>query len=240
VARDALGAGDQLAVDDQEAVIKALEEGLDEDGAGVLGGLLKGGGDGLGGGEVDGDAAAMVGVEGLDDDGVAERLGGEDGLGGGADHLLARHGEAEVAEDPVGHVLVRGDLDGDVAGLGGDRRLDPLLVAAVAELNERVGAEAQPGDVALLGGADEGGGGGAELALLGEGDELVEAGAEVELRGGGGARGAEIGGEEGVEEVAREIAGGLADLLLFILKDDVVLALSAGPAGLAEADLRAS
>jgi hypothetical protein len=115
-----LAHGDQLAVDDQEAVVEALEEGLDDDGVGVLWAFSKAARDGLGGGEVDGDAAAVVGVEGLDDDGVAEALGGDGRPRGVADHLLARHGEAEVAEDPVGLLLVGGDLDGDVAGLGGD------------------------------------------------------------------------------------------------------------------------
>ena len=40
-----------------------------------------------------------------------------------------------VGEDAVGLLLVGSELDGDVTGLAGDRGLDALLVAAVAELD---------------------------------------------------------------------------------------------------------
>jgi hypothetical protein len=242
VARHALGDGDHAAADDEDAVVEAGDVVLDDDGARVLLGLLERGSDGLGGLEVDRDAAAMVGVERLDDDGVPEALGGGHGPFGGADDLLARDRQAEVPEDLVGLLLVGGDADGDVAGLGGDRRLDPLLVAPVAELHQRLIIEADPGNVALLGGAHERAGRGPELAALGEGDQVVEALAEVEVGRDLRARAGEDGHvrrQQRVQQVEREVAGGLADALLLVLVDDEVLPGVAGAAGLAERDLGA-
>jgi hypothetical protein len=152
--------------------------------------------------------------------------------------VLARHGQAEVAEDAVGLLLVGRDLDRDVPRLRGDGRPDALLVAAVAELHERLVVEADPRDVAPLGGADQRARRRAELPALGEGDQLVERLLEVEARGHEGA-GREVRREQRVQQVEREVAGGLADALLLVLVDDEVLALRAGPAGLAEGDLGA-
>jgi hypothetical protein len=119
--------------DDEHAVVEAGQEGLDEHAPAVLARLLEGHGDLLVGGQVDRHAAAVVGVERLDHDGVAQAPGGARLVGAVA---AARHGQAEVAEDLVRLLLVRGDLDGDVARLAGDRGLDALLVLAVAELDE--------------------------------------------------------------------------------------------------------
>jgi hypothetical protein len=82
------------------------------------------------------DAAAVVGVQRLYHHRPADPQRRLHRLLGRVDDLLAGHRQAEVAEDAVGLLLVGGDLDRDVAGLRGDGGLDPLLVAAVAELDQ--------------------------------------------------------------------------------------------------------
>ena len=237
VAGDALGHGDELAVHHQHAVVVALEEGLDEDGAGVLAGLVEGDGDVGGAADAERHAAAVVGVEGLQDQRIAEPVGGAHRLLRRADHALARHRQAQVAEDLVGLLLVRRDLDGDVARLRGDGGLDALLVTAVAELHQAAVVQAQPGDAARLGGADQRAGRRAELPALGEGDEVVEMRLEVERLV---AARPELGREEVLDEPERQLPRGLADALLLVLVDHVVQAGLAGPARLAEAHLGAA
>ena len=171
----ALGHRHQLAADDEHAVVEPGEEVLDDHAAGVLAGLLEGGAHLVSGLQIERDAATVVRVERLDDDRIPEALGSGGGGLGGAHHALARHGQAELAEDAVRLLLVGGDLDRDVARLRGDGGLDALLVLAVTELHEAVVVEAHPGDVAGLGGADERAGGGPELTALREVDELPRA-----------------------------------------------------------------
>ena len=177
----ALGDRDELAVDDEHAVIEAGEEVLDDDAARVLARLLERGAHLVAVLQIERDAAAVVGVERLHDDrdsrGARRRVAAASAV---AHDALARHRQAEVAEDAVGLLLVGGDLDGDVARLGGDRGLDALLVLAVTELHEAVVVEAHPRDVARLGGAHERARRRAELAALREVDELDELVCEVE------------------------------------------------------------
>ena len=133
--------------------------------------------------EVERDAAPVVRVERLHDDRDIRAARPRAAAASAVRTTRWRgHGQAEVAEDAVRLFLVGGDLDGDVARLGRDRRLDALLVLAVAELHEAVVVQAQPRDVALLGGAHERAGRRAELTALREVDELDELGLEVERR----------------------------------------------------------
>ena len=162
---------------------------------------------------------------GLTTTGIADPLGGLDGVVGAAHPLLPGHGQPEVREDLVGQPLVRGDLDRGVAGLAGDRRLDAALVLAVAELHERALVQADPGHVPLLGGAHQGGRRGAEGAALGEADEILQLGLEVV---GPGQVGLALGRQQVADEAQAQLGGLQPHRLLLVAVDDVVLAPAAG------------
>ena len=86
--------------------------------------------------QVQRDAPAVVAVERLDDARVAQAAGRGDGLVLGLHHLRARHREARRIEEAVGQLLVRRDVHRDAARPAGHRGADPLLVDALAELDE--------------------------------------------------------------------------------------------------------
>ena len=94
------------------------------------------------------DAAAVVAVERLDDAREADPAGGVDGRLLGVDDRALRDGQAGRVEQPVGQALVARDVDADRRCLRRHRRPDPLLVDALAELDERVAVEADERDVA--------------------------------------------------------------------------------------------
>ena len=154
------------------------------------------------------------------------------------DHALLGHGQAEVAQEPDGLLLVRGELDRDVRRRAGDRGLDALLEAPVAELDQALAVQPQPGDVALLGRGHQRGRARAQRLALGEADEAVAAALEVEMLGVEIGR-AQLGRQEGMEQLQAELARLQADLRLLVLVDDEVLAGLAGATGLAEGDRRA-
>ena len=87
-------------------------------------------------GEPDRDTAAVVGVERLGHDREADVVRRLDGVLGPVDQPLLGDRQAERLEQHPGVLLVARDLDGDVPGLPRHRRLDALLVAAVAELDQ--------------------------------------------------------------------------------------------------------
>ena len=238
VAGHALGGGDQLAVDHQQAMVEAFEEALDQHGAAVLAGGGEGRLDLLLVHQADADAAAMIGVERLDHDREADAPGGRGRVLGVVDHALLGHGQAEIAQQPDGLLLVRGELDRDVRRRAGDRGLDPLLEAAVAELDQALAVQPQPGDVALLGRRHQGRRARAQRLALGEADEAVAAALEVEMLGVEVGR-AQLRRQEGVEQLEAELARLQADLRLLVLVDDEVLAGLARAPGLAEGDGRA-
>ena len=103
------------------------------------------------GGEVHRDAAAVVAVDRLHHHREADVVRGVDRVLGVAHVELPRHRQAEVGEQPGAELLVRGDLDGGVRGLAGQRRLDALLVLALADLDQAGVVQPHPGDVARLG-----------------------------------------------------------------------------------------
>ena len=115
----------------------------------------------------------------------------------------------------------------------GDRRLDPLLVAAVAELDQALLVEPDPRDPALLGGPDERHRARPERPALGEADELVALGREVEVAGNR-ALGPELRRQQRVEQGDAEPSGLEAHVLLLVLVDHVVVAGGPGAARLAE------
>ena len=216
VAGNAVGGGDELAVDDEEAVVVAQDHALDDDARALVDGALEGVGDLGVGGEVHRDAAAVVAVDRLHHHRVADGVGGVDGVLGVADVVLARDRQAEVGEEAGAELLVGGDLDGGVRGLAGQRRLDALLVLALADLDEAGVVEAHPGDVAGLGRADEGEGGGAEGAAAGEMVEVVDRLGDVGAL-------AVARGDELEDDGAGDLAGLEADLLGFVAVEDLDL-----------------
>ena len=148
--RDALGDRGDLAADHEAAVVVARDVALDDEvaAAALAAGALEGGADGLLGPEVEVDAAAVVAVERLDDAREADPERGLDGRVLGVDDLALRDGQAGRVEEPVRQALVARDVDGDPRRLRGHRRPDPLLVDALAELDERVAVEPDVRDVA--------------------------------------------------------------------------------------------
>ena len=235
VGRDTFGNGNDFVVDDEDAVVLARDEGLDDDAA--VAAFLLGDGkrleDGLVIREVDHHAAAVVAIEGLGDDGIAEAAGLPDGVLGAADNDRPRHGDANFLQHAVGEFFVAGHLDGDVGGLAGDGGPDALLVGTVSELDERAaGIETEDGDLAALGLGDDGSGAGAVGHALGDADHvLLELALEVEV--------GDVAIDEVVEQALGKTTGGEADVLLPVLVDDVVAAALAAAAGLAAGDLGA-
>ena len=226
-----LGDRGEPAVDDQAAVVAAGDVGLHDHpaAAGLLLGDRERLADVLGVLQVEADAAAVVAVERLDDDGVADPLGHRGRLVGGAHRLLLGHRQAGRTEQPGGEVLVGGHVDGDRAGGRGHGGADPLLVHALAELHQRVLVEPDPGDVAGDGLVEDRLRGGAERGALRAQDERLELGVPVELG---------VGLDEVVHQAYGEPRGGQADVLVDVPVDDVVAALLAlDLPGLAAADV---
>ena len=239
VAGRAPGRRDQFAIDHQQAMVGALLEGLHDHRARMLAGGVECGADLIFAGDVDGDAAAMVAVVGLEHHRPAESLRGLDRFGLAGDQMLAWHRQAERAEDLVGLFLVAGQFDRDMGGLAGDGGLDALLVLAVAELHQRLVVQPQPGDAALLGRAHQRGGGRPQCATLGVADEVVARRFPVPVRRHA-AGGADAFGQQRAQQAQRQFARGDAFLTLGVFVDDGVDARSAvDAAGLAEGDVLA-
>ncbi len=226
-----LGDGGEPAVDDQAAVVAPGDVGLDDHPAapGLVLGDRERRADVVGVLEVQADAAAVVAVERLDHDRVADAVGDGGRLVGGAHGLLLGHRQPGRAEQPGGEVLVGGDVDGDRAGGRGHRRPDPLLVDALAELDQRVLVEPDPGDVARDRLVEDRLGRRPERRALGTQDERLQLRVPVELR---------VGLDEVVDQAYGEPGGGEADLLVDVPVDDVVAPLLAlDLPGLAAADV---
>ena len=151
----ALGRGDQFAIDDEQAMVVAGYEGLDDHRTRVLVRRCESAAHRFLTGNSDGDAAAVVAVVRLGDDEPAEPARGAHGFGRRLHEFLARHRQPERAEDLVGFFLVARQLDRDVRRLAGHGRLDALLILAVAKLHQRLVVHAQPRNPALFGGVHE-------------------------------------------------------------------------------------
>ena len=231
VGRHPLGDRDHPAVDDQAAVVLAGHERLDDHAAAA--GLLLRDREGLADVvlvlQVEAHAAAVVAVERLDHDRVADPAAAGHCLVGRAHRLLLGHRQAGRAEQPGGEVLVGGDVDRDRGGLRGHGGADPLGVDALAELDEGVLVEPDPRDVARDGLVEDRLGRRTERRPLGAQDEALELGLPVELR---------VGLDEVVDQPDGEPAGGEADVLVDVAVDDVVDArLALDLAGLAAPDV---
>ena len=185
--RNALGDRHDLPVDDQNPVVPAGDVALDHDRCpsrlsplatwkelAHLAHRL----------QIDADAAAMVAVQRLDHDRIADPVRRADGVIHIADDLAARNGDSDLVEELVGQLLVRGDVDRDVRRSRGDGRPDALLMDAMSELNQRsAGIEPDHRNVAPLGLGDDRAGRGSVGQPLGDSDDvLFEFGLIIEIR----------------------------------------------------------
>ena len=238
VPRHALGRRDQRAVDHQHAVVATGHECFDDHRAAVLARLVVGGAHRGTVAQVECDAAAVIAVVGFDHDGEAQLLRRDRGFLLGVDEALLRHRKPKVAEDAVRLFFVGGDLDGDVPRLAGDRRLDALLVLAVAELHEALVIEPDPRDVARFGSAHECSRARSQGAALREADELVARLFEHEALGDS-ISGSQRMGQQREQQQQPELAGLDADFRLLELEHDLVDARGSRRARLAEGDARA-
>jgi hypothetical protein len=238
VPRRALGRGDQFAVDHQQAVVVAGLEGLDDHRARVLARGDEGLADLVVAADVDGDAAAVVAVVGFGHHRCAEPTRRTLCLLDALHEFLARHRQTERAEDLVGLFLVAGELDRDMRGASGDSRLDALLVLAVAELDQRLLVQPQPGDAALLGRPHQRRRRRPQRAALGVADEVVARGLPLPVVGHA-ARRAQFVRQQRLEQGQRQFPGGDALLLLLVFVHDRVHAgaVVRHAAGLAEGDV---
>ncbi|MDZ7748399.1 MAG: hypothetical protein U5K43_05785 [Halofilum sp. (in: g-proteobacteria)] len=148
--------GDQLAVDHEQAVVLALDVCLDDHRLVAPVGRLVAVLQRRVVVDVGAHAAAVVAHERLGRDGIADPLRGLERLLERGYGLALRHGDARVAEDLLGPLLVVGDAVADQARLPRDRGLEALLLVAVTELDvAALLAQALVGDVARLGGVDD-------------------------------------------------------------------------------------
>jgi hypothetical protein len=225
--RHALGGGDELAVDHQDAVVVADLHLLDHHLLGQLAGPVKGRLQLLLVLHAHGDALAVVAVEGLDHHGPADVIGilanrlelRGDGAPG--------NGDAVVLQHHLGQLLVAGRFGGDQAGAGGQAGLDLLLVAALPELHQVVVVQPDHGDAALAGLVDDGHGGGAQVVLVADVLDLGDDGVDVDVGG-------RLAGEDALEDPHRLLAGVDAGLLDPVLEDHLVHTGILGRVALAE------
>ncbi len=138
VSRHPLGDGHDAFVDDEDAIVPAGDEPLDQHQAipAFAGGGREAVPHGVFRGKVQADTPAVIAVERFEHDRVADPPGGGDRLVDGTGHLPSWRRHADVLEEPVRQVFVAGDGVGNVGGGRGDRRPDPLLVTTVTELND--------------------------------------------------------------------------------------------------------
>ena len=166
--------------------------------------------------QVEADAAAVVAVERLDHDRVADpaRPTATAWSAVRTDSCLGT-GSPAAPSSRVVRSLSEATSTAIDAGLRGHRGPDPLLVDALAELDQGVLVEPDPRDVAGDRLVEDRLGRRAERRALGAQDERLELRVEVELR---------VGLDEVVDQAYGEPAGGQPDVLVDVAVDDVVAA----------------
>ena len=135
--------------------------------------LFKGHGHILGSADADGDTAAVVAAQRFDHYRIADALGRPDRIRGFVDQSLLRHRQTQITQQRVGLLLVRGQIDRDVARVTGRRRLDPPLVLAVTKLHQAVAVEPDPRHAAFFRRLHQRAGAGPERAVLRVTDKAV-------------------------------------------------------------------
>jgi hypothetical protein len=197
--RDPLDHPDQLAVDDEHAVVGAGDVVLDEwDPAGC--GEVEGGAHLRRVVEPDRHALAHVALVGLDHHRVADPLGRRHGPLRGVGPLLERHGESERRQQAVRVLLVLGDLAAEMSGVAGVRAPHALLEAALTELDQPA-ANPDHRDPPLSRPTHDRGVGGRQLPVSGLRHERRD------LIGHAG----RLTDEQGLDDPDRELAGGDTD-----------------------------
>ena len=138
--RVAAGGGDDAAADDQDAVIGAGGEPLDDDLGPVRTHAGVGRLDLLAGAQVRGDPAPLAAELRLDDDRAADLLGGRPGVLGVLDRPPLGDRYADLLQQAAGELLVLRDRLGDGAGAVGLGRQDAPLPRPVAEQHQALGS----------------------------------------------------------------------------------------------------
>ncbi|MNI28169.1 hypothetical protein D3C73_819350 [compost metagenome] len=116
--------------------------------------------------DIDGHAAALAAVAGLDHHRAAERLRGFPGFFGRRHGTAHRHWHACGVQQHFGQVLVLRDRFRDGAGQVGFSGLDAALLAAPAELHHAALRQPAIGNVARDGGVHDGPGAGAQAHVF--------------------------------------------------------------------------
>jgi hypothetical protein len=153
------GGGDQLAADDQQAVLQARHEALDQHAAAFFQRDLVGGFDFFLGVQVDEHAAAMVAVAGLDHHRQADVLGGLPGVFGLSTRRPSGTGTPQVSSSDLVRSLSR-EMPSAMALVWSVRRSRCGATCAVAQLHQVAVGQADGGDAALVGGIHDAGGAG--------------------------------------------------------------------------------
>ena len=149
--RLAAGGGHHPIAHDQQPIVVAGGELLDQHRLAFLPRRFVGRDDLLAGGEIGGHAAALVAVLRLDDHRHADLAGGGPGVVGVLDRPAVGRRHAHGAEQHAGHFLVLGNRLGDGAGAVGLGRLNAALLPTVAEQHQALGIQPPVGDVAGFG-----------------------------------------------------------------------------------------
>ena len=128
--RLAAGGGHHPVADDQQPVVGAGREPLDDDCQFALASGGVGGHHLLAGGQVRGHAAALAAVLRLDDHRQADLLGGGPGVFGVGHRAAFGHRHADGPQQRAGQFLVLGDRFGDGAGAVGLGGQDAVAAAS--------------------------------------------------------------------------------------------------------------
>ena len=151
---------------------------------------------------------AVIAVERLDDHRITNAFGRPDRLVHAVDQLLPRHRQTEIGKDRVAKVLVRGNFDSDMRGPRRQRRLDPLLILALADLDQAGVVQPVDRNVAGLRRAHQFHGRGSERTPFAVAKKILDAFAKV--------RNLVVGAGDGREHVAGNLAGLDTDVLIVI------------------------
>jgi hypothetical protein len=209
VRRDPLGARDYPSVDDEHAMIAPGVIVLDDDSGRNLARRGPGGFDCRGVVERPRDPPAVTRIDRLEDHGIPDVLCGVERIHEGAHHFAARHRQANVAEHPLGVVLVLGDLDRDRARMVGEGRLYSPQVATEAELDEGPGVQPSYRDAAAAGLLHNRGRRGSEPDILVELVEVLDHPVHIHR----------LAGDTGADQSHRLTHALEADLLLLVGDD---------------------
>ena len=228
----------ELAIHHEHAMIVAGDVALDDHALRVRLREREAGPHLVRGGEGDGHAASMIAVVRLRHHRIPDPLGRRHRAIRRLHEPLLRDRQAEAREDPVRLLLVARQFHGHVRRAAGDRCLDALLVAAVAELDETLVVQPKPGDAALFRRVHDARGAGAEGAALRIANEVVAADDQVERVVEVACR-AQLAGQQRVQQVERDVGRLDAHVLLLVLEHHVVHARARRFPRLAERHLHA-